>query len=322
MSGFSFNFNIECDGSDCCNDDNKGVALDLSSSLTSLVVSLPLVDLDVKIIECPSVLINNYRNFIDQQKKCSSNVISLLNNTYTLHKASVYKCESGLDHQFDIIPGKYEGGFKVWECSIDLVQYLIKSINTTDTLQATSTSNVLELGCGHGFPGIACLSKGFCNVLFSDLNEEVLTETTWPNIILNLNNRSDTCNLDSISIDALSHIQCYSGDWIKLSANLNDNVNGCSYRSGSKFDLIVSAETLYSKESCMKILYMIINHLNINGIVLIASKKYYFGVEGGTAEIEKLINQLYSSSLSFTVVEVYDDGVSNIREIIQIQWKK
>jgi 16S rRNA G527 N7-methylase RsmG len=54
----------------------------------------------------------------------------------------------------DLISGVYEGGFKLWECSIDLVQYLVEENVTLDG------KHVLEVGCGHGIPGIYCLLSG------------------------------------------------------------------------------------------------------------------------------------------------------------------
>jgi hypothetical protein len=54
----------------------------------------------------------------------------------------------------DIIPGKYEGGKKVWECSIDLAEYILSSelsLRRTNSLPL----DALELGCGHGLPAIA-----------------------------------------------------------------------------------------------------------------------------------------------------------------------
>ena len=49
----------------------------------------------------------------------------------------------------DLLPGQYEGGLKIWECSEDLVSYL-----STATPQALQGKKVLELGCGAGLPGL------------------------------------------------------------------------------------------------------------------------------------------------------------------------
>ena len=47
--------------------------------------------------------------------------------------------------------GLYEGGFKVWECSRDLVAFLHE---TEGDALPKAPLRVLELGCGHGLPAI------------------------------------------------------------------------------------------------------------------------------------------------------------------------
>ena len=54
------------------------------------------------------------------------------------------------------------GGLKVWECSIDLVEYLS---NYKDCLTGL---RVLELGCGAGLPGIWAYKHGADHVTFQD----------------------------------------------------------------------------------------------------------------------------------------------------------
>ena len=112
--------------------------------------------------------------------------------------------EDAIDKTSDIIPGVYEGGNKVWECSIDLTTLLREQ---KYNLPQPDISSVIELGCGHGFPGIAALQLGYKHVVFSDLNAEVVDSVTWPNIFLN-------CS------DDMSRSVCYSGDWDDLSKHL------------------------------------------------------------------------------------------------------
>ena len=88
---------------------------------------------------------------------------------------------------------------------------------------------------------------------------------------------------------------------------------------------------------------MIQRHLALGGVALIASKKYYFGVGGGTFDLEILvqkhnnaISQLHSAGssnnahddesvvprnyhYSFKLLQSICDGQSNIREIIEIK---
>lgn len=55
----------------------------------------------------------------------------------------------------------------------------------------TNQSVVVELGCGHGLPGILMLKKG-ARVYFQDLNEDSLSKATFPTIVTN-------CGPDSVS---------------------------------------------------------------------------------------------------------------------------
>ena len=53
------------------------------------------------------------------------------------------------DEKTDIIPGVYEGGFTLWECSIDLLNYL-NNIDFTN-------QDVIDIGCGLGVLGIKAI---------------------------------------------------------------------------------------------------------------------------------------------------------------------
>lgn len=61
----------------------------------------------------------------------------------------------------DLIPTVYEGGFKVWECTIDLINHIAK-------MPEFFTKTVLDLGCGSGLVGIKCLLKHAPVVDFHD----------------------------------------------------------------------------------------------------------------------------------------------------------
>jgi protein-histidine N-methyltransferase len=47
-------------------------------------------------------------------------------------------------HQ-DVIQGKYEGGLKTWECSIDLVNYLSESTVLTEEMKVIEVRLVIEM---------------------------------------------------------------------------------------------------------------------------------------------------------------------------------
>ena len=62
---------------------------------------------------------------------------------------------------------------------------------------------------------------------------------------------------------------------------------------------------------------MIQMHLAPAGVALLATKRFYFGVGGGTADTAALVAT--DSNLSMEVAVSYNDGVSNIRDIIVVR---
>jgi hypothetical protein len=110
--------------------------------------------------------------------------------------------EHEIDGESDLIPGIYGGGLKIWECTLDLMKFLIEQQQSLPSRDA----KVLELGCGHGFPGVVAMTLGYQEITFLDLNVEVIQDATWPTIIAN---KSDQTNMEAIT--------CLAGDWLALS---------------------------------------------------------------------------------------------------------
>jgi predicted nicotinamide N-methyase len=101
----------------------------------------------------------------------------------------------------------------LWEGSVDLTAFIIENRDTL--LLGDLDRSVLELGCGHGLPGIAALSAMDCDrAVFSDFNESVLREVTWPNILLNLPLQASGQEITE------KQIECWCGDWMHLSLQL------------------------------------------------------------------------------------------------------
>lgn len=67
----------------------------------------------------------------------------------------------------DIVPQVYEGGLKIWECARSLAAFAARCVAAWQRAVAPRPLRVLELGCGHGLPGIAALQGGatvhFCD---------------------------------------------------------------------------------------------------------------------------------------------------------------
>lgn len=79
----------------------------------------------------------------------------------------------------DIIPGQYEGGFKLWECTIDLANYM------TTVSHLFKGKRILEIGCGHGLLGILAFKLGASEVCLQDYNQDVIEKLTHSTVMLN-----------------------------------------------------------------------------------------------------------------------------------------
>lgn len=115
----------------------------------------------------------------------------------------------------DIVPGVYEGGYKVWECTLDLLKFM------SDNELGLAGKSVMDIGCGHGLLGIAALKSGGAICYFQDFNKEVLENVTALNAFIN-------------DVDPSCYRFAY-GDW--------DNLVGM--QGNEKFDIIVGAEIIY-----------------------------------------------------------------------------
>jgi len=173
--------------------------------------------------------------------------------------------------QSDLVPSVYEGGLKVWECSLDLVQFLANGKLFEETNLESKT--VLELGCGAGLPGIWCLHKAQAkSVHFQDFNREVILGFTMPNVIVNKADDEDEQFRDRSKFSA--------GDWKDMMKNVEE-----------KFDLILASETIYNLDDLQKFYEALLHFLAPDGVALVASKEYYFGVGGGVDSFLELISK-------------------------------
>lgn len=157
---------------------------------------------------------------------------------YTIKENSIIE----IDKNLDLVSGKYEGGLKLWECSIDLLKYL----KTLPSLPL----KVLELGCGQGLPGIYCAQQSSF-VTFQDYNLEVLKFVTANNAVKN------NC----------MNCRYFYGPWGDVS------------HLGT-FDLVLTSETIYNPENYSALLTAI--WTSQAKVALVACKNYYFGVGGGS----------------------------------------
>ena len=325
------------------------------------------------LLNASSKVLNNTTNAIDNEEfkpnlqfhahksidLKSTNNMDNLRYVVPKHKLS--------DDTTDLISGVYEGGLKVWECSIDLCRFLTQIIDGNligeadlDAVhKAVNRSlefggSTMELGCGHGLPGCLILRenirRSFNNnnnkkkqqqkdnsvVLFSDFNDFVIHDATIPNAQVNV------CGLMSnggVALDecliakALFERTIFAGgDWLGLSHNISTgNLPLSISDTDNRLDLILASETTYTPESCQDTAFLLLRHLKIDiGVGLVATKRFYFGVGGGTdlfiEACEKLCrtNQPPFSTLRLTVrtLQSFDTGNANIRDLLEVRCQR
>ena len=192
----------------------------------------------------------------------------------------------------DLISGKYEGGIKIWECDQDLLEFLPSIYN-----DSWKNKNILDMGCGHGLPGIYLLLKGINEICFQDFNKEVLDNIT-KNYINQLKN--------NFGLNFEKNVNYVDGDW-------------GAFHYDKKFDVIISGDTLYNNLNYEKIYNLIKNNLNKDGEAYFASKRFYFGVGGGSSEFRQYITE--RNEFEISQVKTIKDGINNIRVILKITWK-
>ena len=218
------------------------------------------------------------------------NLSNIYLDSYEL-KNSIIK-SAKIPENTDLVKGIYEGGIKIWECSIDLLNFL-PSIYENINL---NNENILELGCGHGLPGIYLLLKGG-NVTFQDFNKEVLDIITKGY----LNQLKEKFNLDLFNKSSFEN-----GDW-------------GNFKSDKKYNIIISCDTLYNTDNYEKIYNILKNYLSKNGKAIFATKKFYFGVGGSSSEFIYFIRE--KGEFEINKIKEIDDGISNLRLILEIKWK-
>ncbi|XP_067006440.2 histidine protein methyltransferase 1 homolog isoform X2 [Anabrus simplex] len=163
----------------------------------------------------------------------------------------------------DLLPAKYEGGFKIWECTYDLAQFLLSAPDVK-----FAGCRVLDLGCGAGLLGMLALRFG-ANVHFQDYDISVIQSITIPNVLLN-------------APDKLASCRFFSGDWesfVQLTAP-----------EDLKYDYILTSETIYNSSNYNKLCSVFKTRLKKNGTVYLAAKTYYFGVGGGMRQFEQVLH--------------------------------
>ncbi|XP_028060697.1 histidine protein methyltransferase 1 homolog isoform X1 [Camellia sinensis] len=225
----------------------------------------------------------------------------------------------------DLVPGKYEGGLKLWEGSLDLVKTL--QSETQDGQLLFTGKRVLELGCGHGLPGIFTGLEGAAVIHFQDFNAEVLRCLTIPNVNANLLKKSQPLATDVREWNTDAEFRFFAGDWSEVHQILpyvhtNEKDHNCSPGLGHSvgYDVILMAETVYSISALPHLYELIKKCLNrLNGVVYMAAKKHYFGVGGGSRRFLSVVDK--DGVMEASLVSEVADGSSNVREVWKLHFK-
>ena len=182
-------------------------------------------------------------------------------------------------------PGKYEGGFQLWECTLDLL----------DVMQGMDFKGkaVFELGCGWGLPGIWAAMNGAARVVLQDFNRDVIEQATMPNAKLN------ECpeGVCEFSADA----------WAEIPGKFPEH----------EFDVILASETIYRKEQLPDFVGACKHLVKPDGIFVIAAKRTYFGLSGTSFDLIELVKDEYTHE-----VHEFKGSSAYTREVIVFKRKE
>ncbi|KAL8678570.1 MAG: hypothetical protein Q9186_005073 [Xanthomendoza sp. 1 TL-2023] len=218
----------------------------------------------------------------------------------------------------DIKPNIYEGGFKTWECSVDLTNYLAS--HNKDLLQHLSgPCTIIELGAGTALPslllfhlllsGPSSTSPPRRTFVLADFNPSVLQLATIPNILLTWARASNLISSEPGDLDITSDVLL---SFRQALTERNVVIRALSGSWGSEFSsqaipesaegledvLILASETIYSPKSTLAFTETLLDLMRKSqegggrATALVAAKKVYFGVGGGVDEFLYVMKEL------------------------------
>lgn len=218
----------------------------------------------------------------------------------------------------DVVAGVYEGGAKLWEGGVDLARLLVAAAGlgqhgdaprvdpAAPPLPTLTGTTVLELGAGAGLPGVVAALAGAASVAFADYNEGVLALTAAT--VEKARTRQDA------PTPSFPPIRYFAGDWRDLKGVLQA-ANAIPHPAGG-FDIILGAEVSYSPATTPTLAAALASLLHpTTGAALISSKRYYFGVGGGTND---LVAAVEGVGLSGRVVATADAGGAVPRDVVLV----
>ncbi|KAL4944353.1 hypothetical protein BDV06DRAFT_187654 [Aspergillus oleicola] len=247
----------------------------------------------------------------------------------------------------DITPNFYEGGFKTWECSIDLGGLVVGS-------EGVEGGHVVELGAGTAVPSLALFAQLLAQTesstptpaetrtqfTLADYNSAVLRLVTLPNFLLTWSHYITT--LPSGSTEAVNDAEQREGEEGELDITpellerfvldlarrgiVLNLISGAwspsfvdlvfpSTELASVKTFILASETIYSPASLSafsETLLSLLRRSSGKSRALIAAKKVYFGVGGGVDEFLSVVMGMSGSELVVERKDVKSEGVGRI----------
>ncbi|KAK3986889.1 hypothetical protein QBC44DRAFT_131607 [Cladorrhinum sp. PSN332] len=259
--------------------------------------------------------------------------------------------EAGLG-EHDVKTGIYEGGFKSWESSVDLVKVLA-SENSADALNRDPCV-LIELGCGTALPSLVLFQWALAErksgpknplvLAVSDYNPSVLYLVTLPNIILAwaLQQRGQLPILeeaftadgeleltaevlhtfqDSLASNQIS-LSFLSGAWSPEFVDLLYHSAFTPSLGANAETLVLGSETIYSPfalECFSSTLLSVLQRERRerpsgNARAIIAAKRLYFGVGGS---LDDFVDKM--RGLGTTVDALFEEPTGVARGVVGCQ---
>jgi SAM-dependent methyltransferase len=237
----------------------------------------------------------------------------------------------------DIVPGQYLGGLKVWSCAVDLARAVftagasknipaVAPVGASPDLQlyvalrhamSGHETKVLELGCGHGLPGLVALACGATDVTFHDFNHQVIEACLLPNLVATFGD-----NLKRLLVGRRPHLLTFnpnavvragSGAWANFGPADPDTAEPIL------FDAVLGADITYDDEATEQAVQTIARVLKPGGHAFIGTKVYYFGTGGGVSAVQQQVDR-WAGHLDVVLdVPVHSEGDSMPRRIVVIR---
>ncbi|KAF1347579.1 hypothetical protein BDV97DRAFT_202712 [Delphinella strobiligena] len=238
----------------------------------------------------------------------------------------------------DIRTNIYEGGFKTWECSIDLSSLLLDRGPRKDIDELVRCDQIIELGAGTALPTLTlfqhCLREQIPQTFtLSDYNATVLTLVTLPNLLLTWCHHKTIsqapadltgdleitpelitaflADMNAVGIE----LNFVSGPWgLRLAALI-------PHTASEMGTLVLAAETIYSPAATTAFVALLIELLGRVKMAkaVVAAKRIYFGV-GGSVDLMKEM----CAEKGAVAYEVENSGVAGMdsgvgRALVEVQ---